>query len=203
MKPILTQLLLPFLSSIAVASTIDDTNKYAWAANAGWINFLPSQEHGIDVTEGFLANYAWAANIGWIHLGDGTPDNGYAHSNTDGADSGVNLDSDGNLSGLAWSQNAAWINFGWAALSDSNRPRIDLQTGEFQGYVWAANLGWIKLGGAITHSTVSFNGGDGIAFQTSIATGGSGGLLAFCSVTRDSLVAPATVTQTGNYVCSP
>jgi len=73
-----------------------------------------------------------------------------------GSDHGVNHDGSGNLSGFAWSANTGWINFGWASLSDPNRPRVNLLTGEFSGYAWGANTGWINLGtGLLTTQSMS------------------------------------------------
>lgn len=127
-------------------STINSTEKYAWSANAGWINFEANITHGIVTTESYLADYTWAANIGWIHLGNGAPDNGYHYANNSATDFGVNHDGAGNLHGYAWSANTGWINFGPAGSTHSSRPRINLLTGAFSGYAWSANLGWIHLG---------------------------------------------------------
>jgi len=132
---------------IALAPNPGNTSSgaaHTWAANAGWINFLPGENHGVLVTEGYLSRFAYAANFGWVNLGDGSPANGYAYSNTTGQDSGVNLLPNGDLSGLAWSANVGWIKF--HAATGSKRARIDLLTGQFHGYAYAANLGWINLG---------------------------------------------------------
>lgn len=129
-------------------STFDNTQKFAWGANTGWISFRhdrPSSPDGVVFGGAFLSGFAWSANLGWIHFGDGTPVNGHTYSNT-GSDHGVNHDGTGNLSGFAWSANTGWINFGWATPSDPNRPRVNLLTGAFSGYAWGANTGWINLG---------------------------------------------------------
>ena len=135
-------------SSIAsfAQSTIDPTEKFAYSANAGWVNWRPSAVDGVVVTEYFLSGYAYAANFGWINFGDGTPSNGIQYSNASAGNFGVNHDGAGNLSGYAYGANVGWINFGWALPGDSDRPRIDTLTGEFSGYAYGANIGWINLG---------------------------------------------------------
>ncbi|MFO1531955.1 MAG: hypothetical protein U1F77_20050 [Kiritimatiellia bacterium] len=137
-------LLLPLAA--AAQSTIDATQKYAWAANTGWINFRPSATDGVVAGEAFCSGYAYSGNLGWIHFGDGSPANGHTYGNADAADYGVNHDGEGNLSGYAYSANTGWIHFGWASASDPDRPRINLLTGAFAGYAYGANTGWINLG---------------------------------------------------------
>ena len=129
-------------------SSFNDTEKFAYAANAGWISFRhdqPSAPEGVKFGGAFLSGSAYAANFGWITFGNGSPTNGYAYSNDD-SDHGVNHDGAGNLSGYAYSANVGWVNFGWADPGDTNRPRVNLLTGVFSGYAWSANLGWVNLG---------------------------------------------------------
>ena len=57
------------------ASTIDATNHYAWGANIGWTNWLPSAADGVVVSEYVCSGYVYAANVGWINLGSGSPVN--------------------------------------------------------------------------------------------------------------------------------
>ena len=130
-------------------STINETNKYAYTTNAGWINFRPDQPsspNGVVIGEAFLSGYAYAANVGWINFGNGAPANGHAYQNNSATDFGVNHDGAGNLTGMAYGANIGWINFGWAGETDSLRPRFDLITGRFVGYAYGANIGWVKLG---------------------------------------------------------
>lgn len=157
------------LASSALAdTTFDNTEKFAWSANTGWISFRhdrPSSPDGVTFGGAYLGGYAYSANVGWIHFGDGTPVNGHTYSNT-GSDHGVNHDGMGHLSGFAWSANTGWINFGWATLSDPNRPRVNLLTGTFSGYAWSANTGWINLGtGILTTQSMQHidSDNDGIA----------------------------------------
>lgn len=142
-------------------STIDGTNKYAWAQNLGWMNArhnVPSNPDGITVTAYVLYGKAWLQNAGWIDFGDGTPRNGLRYGNgfsdafgqgpPDPTDFGVNIDCDLNLSGYAWAQNVGWIYFGWAEdLTNPDRARIIHTPTErrFAGYAWAQNAGWINL----------------------------------------------------------
>lgn len=136
------------LSPLHADSSFDNTDKFAWSANTGWISLRhdrPSSPEGVLFGEAYLSGFAYAANTGWINFGDGTPSNGHTYSNLSN-DHGVNHDGAGNLSGFAWSANTGWINFGWATTSDVNRPRVNLSTGEFSGYAWGANTGWVNLG---------------------------------------------------------
>ena len=122
---------------------IDPTNKYAWAENAGWANFAPTNG-GVTVTSwgfghtGHLSGYAWVENAGWLKLGN---DNGGPYQNTDANDWGVNIAaSGGGLAGYAWSENCGWISF---------NPTYGQVTiggeGRFDGYAWAENIGWIHF----------------------------------------------------------
>jgi hypothetical protein len=50
--------------SLPAASTINSTSKYAYSANAGWINFRhdqPSSPNGIVFGEYFLSGHAYGA----------------------------------------------------------------------------------------------------------------------------------------------
>ena len=147
-------------------SSIDANKKFAYGANTGWINFRPTDPCGVQVAGYFLSGDAYSANFGWINFGDGSPVDGIRYGNGDAADFGVNHDGAGNLSGLAYAANVGWINFSWAAVTDPNRPRIDLVTGDFSGYAYSANTGWINLGsGNLTTATIVCidADGDGIA----------------------------------------
>ena len=112
-------LLLAATSAALADTTFDNTEKFAWSANTGWISFRhdrPSSPDGVTFGGAFLSGYAYPANLGWINFGDGSPDNGHTYSNV-GTDHGVNHDGQGNLTGFAWSANTGWINFGWATAS--------------------------------------------------------------------------------------
>lgn len=159
-----TLIFIALCASCALAdTTISPTQKFAYSANAGWINFRPDQpvsSTGIVVGEFFLSGFAYGANIGWLDLGDGTPPNGIQYQNNSAVDFGVNHDGAGNLSGMAYGANIGWINFGWAAPNDANRPRVNLLTGEFSGFAYSGNLGWINLG-TNTLTTVALRVVDG------------------------------------------
>jgi hypothetical protein len=97
--------------SFVYSAGIDNTYKYAWGENIGWVNFNPT--HGnVDVSDTKITGYAWSENYGWINL---SPTNG-----------GVFNDGNGNLSGYAWGENLGWIDF--------SNVKIDPNTGEFSGY---------------------------------------------------------------------
>jgi hypothetical protein len=125
------------------ATTINDTNKYGFGANIGWINWRDanSGSGGAVVGEFVCSGWLWSANVGWINLGDSTPANNIQYSNTDGTDFGVNHDGTGLLRGLAYGGNIGWISF-----EATGNPRFDPATGMMSGYAWSANCGWFNLG---------------------------------------------------------
>jgi hypothetical protein len=136
--------------TLPVPTTVAAASSYIHGANIGWIH-AAAPVNGVVIGEYTSSGYAHAANCGWIHFGDGTPVNGIRYSNADGNDSGVNHDGMGNLSGLAWGANLGWINFGTDAtgsprpVTDADRPRFDLLTGQLTGFAYGANVGWIDL----------------------------------------------------------
>ena len=130
------------LNGLASAqSTISSTDRYAYAANAGWIDFRADATNGTRVLDTCFSGYAYAGNFGWIHLGDGTPTNGHTYSNSSATDYGVNVSPTGQLTGYAYAANVGWINFE----QTHGQPALNLITGKFSGYAYSANLGWIAL----------------------------------------------------------
>jgi hypothetical protein len=99
------------ISQIGLTAGIDPTAKWAWSANAGWINFNPTVNEGVAVYGDHLEGYIWAENVGWIRLGTHTGGSPYTYANTDVTNYGVNRNATGHLSGYAWSTNVGWINF--------------------------------------------------------------------------------------------
>jgi hypothetical protein len=142
-------------ASAHAQSNINSTNKFAYGANTGWLNFRPSAVDGVVVGEAFLSGNIYAANFGWINVGDGSPANGHTYANNSATDSGVNHDGTGTLSGFGYGANIGWVNFGWAAANDPNRPHFDLLTGQFTGFAYSANTGWINLAGNLTADTLA------------------------------------------------
>ncbi len=69
-----------FLSGISclAQSNISAVDRYAYSANAGWIDFRANATDGVTVTETYLSGKAYAANFGWIDFGDSSPDNGHS-----------------------------------------------------------------------------------------------------------------------------
>ncbi len=135
-------------------SNIDETNKHAWGENVGWTNWRDADSAGQGVIVGstFMGGFIWAENVGWISVGDGAPANGVNYANTDGSDTGVNIDSDGDLHGLAWGENIGWVNFDGGALATPAQPaRIECPDpptellSKLTGYAWGENVGWINL----------------------------------------------------------
>jgi len=139
-------LLSVFMAGAALAGgNIDamNTNNYAWAGNAGWVDFAATNFGGVTVSNVVARNYlsgsAWAENFGWISLGASNATLPYA--NTDTNNYGVNLDAAGRLSGCAWSKNVGWISFS----NTGYQATVDPNTGCFGGYAWGENIGWIHF----------------------------------------------------------
>lgn len=121
-------------------SNIDPVHKFAWSANAGWVNFNAAHG-GAKVFPDHLEGYAWAENVGWIRLGTHTGGGAHTYANTSKTNYGVNQDGTGKLSGFAWSTNAGWVNFN----PTHSGVTIDPVSGDFDGYAWAENVGWIHF----------------------------------------------------------
>ena len=172
------------LSIAHAASTINGTNRYAWGANIGWIDFRPERPNagdGFKFGEFSCGGHLWSPNVGWINCGDGSPANGVQYENTTSEDYGINHTGTGDLYGLAWAPNIGWISFDWWRLEPENpaRPRVNLTTGEFAGSAWSANCGWINLGSGqlkTDRMEILDTDGDGIsdvfekAFVTNLVT---------------------------------
>lgn len=62
-------LLILLAASLPGASTINSTSRFAYSANAGWINFRhdqPASPNGVVFGEFFLSGFAYGANFGWM-----------------------------------------------------------------------------------------------------------------------------------------
>jgi hypothetical protein len=125
------------------AAGIDTTAKWAWSANAGWLNFNPTAGGNAAVYGDHLEGYIWAENVGWIRLGTYTGGSPHTYGNTGAANYGVNRDPSGALSGYGWGANLGWINFA----PTGGGVTINPQTGAFAGHAWGENVGWISLKG--------------------------------------------------------
>jgi len=125
------------LCQLATAgTTINITNKLAFGANLGWLDWRGDTNNGAVIGEYICSGYIYAANAGWINLGNGSPANGIRYQNNSASDFGLNVDSQGNLRGYAWGANIGWINFeSWGA------PKFDLWSGRFSGHAYSANCG--------------------------------------------------------------
>ncbi len=124
----------------AAQSTIDLTNKWAWAASASWVNCRVDATNGAVIGQSVCSGYLYNPNTGWIHLGTGSPTNGVSYGNAATNDYGVNHDGAGNLRGYAWSESVGWIVF-----EDSGAPSVDLQTGVMNGLAWGEAVGWLNF----------------------------------------------------------
>ncbi len=128
------------LLSGPIATTIDAANKYAYAANFGWLDWRGNTNNGAVIGEYVCSGYIYSANFGWINLGNGTPTNGIYYQNISANDFGVNQDGAGNLRGFAYGANIGWINF-----ENNGAAKVNPVTGNLSGYAWSANWGWISL----------------------------------------------------------
>jgi hypothetical protein len=131
-------------------STINSADRFAYAANAGWIDSRADGANGARIGEFICSGYLYGANVGWINLGGGAPANGIRYQNNSATDFGVNHDGLGNLRGLAWGANIGWLIFTNrdAAGADFDAPTVDLRTGRLSGFVYGANIGWMSLSNA-------------------------------------------------------
>jgi hypothetical protein len=131
----------------AAATTIDTTNRYAYAANLGWLDGVADTNNGAVIGEYVCSGYLYAANVGWISLGNGAPTNQIQYQNDSGTNFGVNQDGLGSLTGYAYGANIGWINFE----QTYGKPKVDLLTGRLSGSVWSANCGWISLSNSVAY----------------------------------------------------
>ena len=76
---LIAALALPLM--VRAASTISDTNAYAWGGNIGWTNCKPDATNGVSVGEYICWGYIYAANVGWINVGHGSPANHVQYQN--------------------------------------------------------------------------------------------------------------------------
>jgi hypothetical protein len=162
---LLSLIALPVLAR--AASTIDNTNAFAWGANIGWTNWhgsdvgQPPGVNGMVIGEYICQGWIYGANVGWISVCrkdpttfvDIGPTNNIQYSNT-GSDYGVNYIIDpaqpgiAFLRGLAYGANIGWINFddpGFPFPVGALKPQLSLFTGKLKGYAYSANCGWISL----------------------------------------------------------
>jgi hypothetical protein len=125
-RVILAGLLLILLGPVglAIGSSIDPVDKWAWSTSAGWINFDPACSGcgAVSVYADHLEGYAWAENVGWTRLGTHVGGGAHTYANESATDYGVNRDTLGNLSGYAWSSNAGWIKFDPSDGGGDHRP---------------------------------------------------------------------------------
>ena len=131
-------------SSALAATTIDAANKYAYAANLGWVDWRGDTNNGAVIGEYVCSGYIYSANVGWIYLGSGSPANQIQYQNNSATDYGVNHDGLGHLTGYAYGANVGWITFD----QTYGQPKVDLLTGKLSGAVYSANCGWISLNNA-------------------------------------------------------
>ena len=147
MKTFISLLLLVVcVPAVPAGTTIDTANRYAYAANLGWVDWVADTNNGAVIGEYVCSGYLYSANVGWINLGSGSPVNQIQYQNNAANDFGVNQDGLGNLRGYAYG-----ANIGWVAFENTGAPHVDLFTGKMNGYVYSANCGWISLSNAVAY----------------------------------------------------
>jgi hypothetical protein len=124
-------------------TTINATNRYAWSANTGWLDWRGDTVNGAAIGAYTCVGWLYGANTGWVNLGSGSAANGVRYQNNTGTDWGVNHDGLGNLRGYAWGANIGWVSF-----EATGAPKVDLKTGRLSGDVYSANCGWLSLSNA-------------------------------------------------------
>ena len=80
---------------LRAGTTIDAGNRYAFAANLGWMDWAADTANGAVIGEYVCSGFIYSANAGWINF------------ETNGAPK-VDLRT-GNMSGYVWSANCGWI----------------------------------------------------------------------------------------------
>jgi hypothetical protein len=68
------------------AADVNTTNRYAYAANLGWLDWVADTNNGAVIGEFVCSGYLYSANVGWISLGNGSPTNQIQYQNIPGAD---------------------------------------------------------------------------------------------------------------------
>ena len=133
--------------NLAGASTINPSNRFAYGANIGWVNWRGDVTNGAVIGEFICSGYLYSASVGWIHLGGGVPSDGIRYRNNSARDYGVNHDGRGNLRGYAWGANIGWLTFtNRDAIGASyDGPKVDLRNGRLRGFAWSGNCGWMSL----------------------------------------------------------
>src|SRR5258708_7089239 len=134
------------LRASAPPSTINATNRYAYGANIGWVDWRGYTNGGAVIGQYVCSGYIYAANVGWIFLGSGAPTNSIQYQNLSADDSRINQDGFGNLRGFAYGANIGWINF-----ENFGAPKVDLKSGRLTGSIYSANCGWISLSNAFAY----------------------------------------------------
>jgi hypothetical protein len=136
-------------------SSINSSAPYDWGANIGWDNWYANDTDGVYIGPLFCYGYIYSANCGWINVGNGSPVNGIAYSQS-ATDFGVNIVNGVYLNGYAWGANIGWINFGIdfpAGFPPTDLPMVSMATGQLSGYAWSANCGWINLNSSVGNTS--------------------------------------------------
>ena len=182
--------------SASAATTIDPVNRYAYAANLGWLDGVADTNNGVVIGPAYCSGNLYSANVGWISLGNGVPTNGVQYQNLSANDFGVNLDSAGNLRGYAYGANIGWVNF-----EANGNPSVDFTTGNLNGYAYGANVGWISLSNSFAFvKTASLAPANDLCSGAIALTNGVTYAMSTLTATTNGDVAPTCVPLLGKGV---
>jgi hypothetical protein len=150
------------------AETVQPGQRWAWAANAGWLDARALGEGGpgLHASAGVVSGWLYAANVGWISAhcqnSNSCAEVAYGLQLSDIPDQPARL----RLSGHLWSPNAGWI------VADCGTTQscaevdfglsVDRDSGLIDGFAWSENLGWISFSCANTSSCGQYLYGVGL-----------------------------------------
>ena len=178
------------------ATTINSVNRYAYAANLGWIDWRSDTNSGAAINATYCSGSVYSANAGWISLGAGAPTNGVQYQNLSANDYGVNVDSAGNLRGYAYGANIGWINF-----EANGAAAVDFGSGNLAGYAYGANVGWISLNNLVAYvQTAPLAPPNDLCSGAIALTNGAAYVMSTVTATTTGDSAPACVPSLGKGV---
>ena len=167
--------LLALLAAPALqAETVQPSQRWTWAENAGWIDARPlgNGGPGLHAEDGVVSGWLWSPNVGWIS----------AHCQNTGSCAetayGLRLDEVAGmpgllrLSGYLWSENTGWIVAHCATTQSCSEVdyglHVDRASGLIDGYAWSENLGWISFSCANTASCGNVLYGVGLLAEAAV-----------------------------------
>lgn len=158
-------------ASAALAETVAPGQRWAWSANAGWLDARPLEEAGpgLHANDGVVSGWLYAANIGWISA------HCLSTASCASVPYGLRMEEIPQqpdrlrLSGHLWSDNAGWIVAHCITTQSCGQTdyglQVDVMSGRIEGYAWSENLGWISFSCANSGSCGELEYGVGLLPQ--------------------------------------